>query len=80
MVDSDGVEAYINSLEWRLAMWKLLGSVTMVAALALAGSAFACDMHQSASAGGQSVASSTTTPPTGTTTTTPKTTPSNTGG
>ena len=64
-------------------MPKLLGPVTLIAVLAVGGSAFACDMHQSASADGQSVASATVPPANGsgtTTTTTPKTTEPNSGG
>lgn len=62
-------------------MPKLLGSLAMIAALALGGSAFAC-MDQSASMDGQTVATATVPPATGsgTTTTTPKTTQPNTGG
>jgi hypothetical protein len=64
-------------------MRKLLGSLTVIAALALGGSAFACDMHQSASTDGQTVATASVPPATGsgtTTTTTPKSTQPNTGG
>ena len=65
-------------------MRKLLSSLAVIAALALGASAFACDMHQSASTDGQTVAAATVPPATGssttTTTTTPKTTQPNTGG
>jgi hypothetical protein len=64
-------------------MRKLLGSFTIIAALALSASAFACDMHQAASSDGQTVATAAVPPAAGsgtTTTTTPKSTESNTGG
>ena len=64
-------------------MRKLLGSLAMVAALALSASAFACDMHQAASGDGQTVATAAVPPAAGsgtTTATTPKSTESNTGG
>jgi hypothetical protein len=64
-------------------MRKLLGSMAMIAAVALGTSAFACDMHQAASTDGQTVATATVPPAAGsgtTTTTTPKSTESNTGG
>ena len=62
-------------------MSKLLGSMTMIAALALAGTAIACGMHDSASTD-QSVttASPANPPPATTSTTTTKQTPSGTGG
>ena len=65
-------------------MRKLIGSLTVIATLALAGSAFACSMHQqSASNDPQTVASAATanqTPVPATTTTTPKTPEASTGG
>jgi hypothetical protein len=64
-------------------MRKLIGSLAMIAALALGTSAFACDMHQAASGDGQTVATAAVPLAAGsgtTTTTTPKSTESNTGG
>ncbi len=62
-------------------MTKLLGSMTLIAALALSGGAFACSMEKNASSDSKPVTTATTQPATdGTTTTTPKTTEVKTGG
>ena len=60
-------------------MVKLLGSLTVIAALGLSGSALACGMKQSVSTGSKPVTTATTQPTTDGTTT-PKTTEVKTGG
>jgi hypothetical protein len=63
-------------------MSKLLGSVTLIAALALSGAAFACSMQKSVSADSKPVTTATTQPnlPATDGTATPKTTEVKTGG
>ena len=64
-------------------MARLLGSMTMIAALALSGAAIACGMHESASTDQAVTTAAATNPPpaTGdTAATTPKTSQSGTGG
>jgi hypothetical protein len=61
-------------------MSKLLGSMTMIAALALAGTALACGMHDSASTDQSVTTASAANPPPATTTTTTKQSQSGTGG
>lgn len=65
-------------------MRKLIGFLTVIATLALAGSAFACSMHQQSASNDQQTVASATAPnqasAPATTTTTPKTPEANTGG
>jgi ABC-type glycerol-3-phosphate transport system substrate-binding protein len=63
-------------------MSKLIGTMTLIAALALSGAAFACGMGKSVSADSEPVTTATTqpTPPPADGATTPKTTEVKTGG
>lgn len=61
-------------------MSKLLGSLTLIATLALSGAAFACSMEKNASSNSAPVTTATSQPATDGTTTTPKTTEVKTGG